>query len=704
MSELVFISQVGIAVYNVPLGVEKVPVLCILSMYLLLGLGTDGIFVFVNALARSYVDHEEEAWKRAVEAEKREAEDGGISSKQTDAERASKANLERFNLRRAEFGSARGVTFLGRHNPARLEQRHAEIRTKDHEAEVRRQEAAERRRLMNEQTEQSWKRWNEFGERKFRCNMKPEDIDAVEQRAPSCLQRGTQSSKALLGSPTLQRGSQSSKSLLRELSGEKNEASNAIEQRTPTGLRRATQSSKTLLGRRSSDNCKAPAPALPAPRTSTEPLGAPSQSQARPSLGSSSWGKINSSLRRIVQGSAKAPLERRRSHCEQALSGITRASHSRGAPPSMRRSRGSNMSPQGMPHTIERQHQGAAMSTTASDSGTSINKVSFMLMDQDSIGETVETEAGSAGTPLEDVSDRVKASLKSLLPFQTHSDNRVAQRASEPRENSSTFTSSPPPSPPPSNPSESRFDDYAPQEPKWIVRSKEVPATPRNLAELHKLEAEGKISLDTELFSRNGVSKLRDHLGHEPGDLAIKAAEPNSIPSSSDDAKNLAQSATDASATPAGQEAPRNQVLRGAGRMIVAARRVSAVAHESTDEVQGARYRNWHRAARKVIATERISSPAPTAVARYQPPTLDHKTEAKIVAQGLAEGGGVLTLTLTTTTVCFAAGIDSPLTVIRQFSLMQTLIMLAHCALSKCIAHIIVFLLSSPYCSISCFH
>ena len=128
--------------------------------------------------------------------------------------------------------------------------------------------------------------------------------------------------------------------------------------------------------------------------------------------------------------------------------------------------------------------------------------------------------------------------------------------------------------------------------------------------------------------------------------------------------------------------------------MIVAARRVSAVAHESTDEVQGARCRNWHRTARKVIATERISSPAPTAVARYQRPTLDHKTEAKIVAQGLAEGGGVLTLTLTTTTVCFAAGIDSPLTVIRQFSLMQTLIMLAYCTLSKFIPHVIVFLLS----------
>ena len=66
MSELAPISQVGIAVYNVPLGVEKVPVLCILSMYLLLGLGTDGIFVFVNALARSYVDHEQQEEEEAL--------------------------------------------------------------------------------------------------------------------------------------------------------------------------------------------------------------------------------------------------------------------------------------------------------------------------------------------------------------------------------------------------------------------------------------------------------------------------------------------------------------------------------------------------------------------------------------------------------------------------------------------------------------
>ena len=54
------IPQVGIAVYNVPLGVEDVPILCMLSMYLLLGIGTDGIFVFVNSLARSYEEHREE--------------------------------------------------------------------------------------------------------------------------------------------------------------------------------------------------------------------------------------------------------------------------------------------------------------------------------------------------------------------------------------------------------------------------------------------------------------------------------------------------------------------------------------------------------------------------------------------------------------------------------------------------------------------
>ena len=55
MSELAPVSQVGIAIYNVPFGVKNVPVLCIFNMYmfmyLLLGLGTDGIFVFVNSPA-----------------------------------------------------------------------------------------------------------------------------------------------------------------------------------------------------------------------------------------------------------------------------------------------------------------------------------------------------------------------------------------------------------------------------------------------------------------------------------------------------------------------------------------------------------------------------------------------------------------------------------------------------------------------------
>ena len=52
---------VGIAVYNVPqaLGVESVPILCMLSRFLLLGIGADGIFVYVNCLANAYEDYME---------------------------------------------------------------------------------------------------------------------------------------------------------------------------------------------------------------------------------------------------------------------------------------------------------------------------------------------------------------------------------------------------------------------------------------------------------------------------------------------------------------------------------------------------------------------------------------------------------------------------------------------------------------------
>ena len=58
--------------------------------------------------------------------------------------------------------------------------------------------------------------------------------------------------------------------------------------------------------------------------------------------------------------------------------------------------------------------------------------------------------------------------------------------------------------------------------------------------------------------------------------------------------------------------------------------------------------------------------------------------EAEIVKQGLEEGSSVLMLTMCTTTVCFAAGISSPVQSICQFSLMQTMILLSYCTLSEC--------------------
>lgn len=73
--------------------------------------------------------------------------------------------------------------------------------------------------------------------------------------------------------------------------------------------------------------------------------------------------------------------------------------------------------------------------------------------------------------------------------------------------------------------------------------------------------------------------------------------------------------------------------------------------------------------------------PAPLPPPEAQPRPAIVK-EATIIARGLAQGGRVLVLTISTTTLSFAAGIESPLSVIRQFSLMQTMIMLAYCALS----------------------
>ena len=92
---------------------------------------------------------------------------------------------------------------------------------------------------------------------------------------------------------------------------------------------------------------------------------------------------------------------------------------------------------------------------------------------------------------------------------------------------------------------------------------------------------------------------------------------------------------------------------------------------------------HWHRALRKIrfmkaFPRERVGK---RGVRKLKP-----LIEAAIVKQGIADGTSLLGLTMCTTTVCFAAGISSPVQAICQFSLLQTMILLAYCALSACTA------------------
>ena len=610
--------QVGIAVYNVPLGVTNIPVLCILSMYLLLGLGTDGIFVFVNALARSYKeDAEGPAQQRTTNATERLSEllneraskgdDGERNSnrqdeQQADAEQKGAEGLEperlservssrrtqsSAKLRRDDLGSMRGVKFFGRQDPAHDAHLLESILEAEGEAEAARDLAHKRKEhndMVLKQTEKSWKRWAE----RAREPMKEEEHPATHGhgRATMLLRNKPKSSVALLGS-------------------------NGIVLQTPAPAKlpapRRISSAHALLGRARLDEQRKPAV----------------KSKAR-------WAKrFGEGVGKSNQATtATTSPSNRRSHRdgaeEQADSAAAAGTLlSREAPESSRRKLRSSMLQHGSAPHVQRQTQSKASSEIV------VAPPAVLLTGE---AHLEAEEALTEKNALEDVTSRLSAGLQMLSHALEPRHSTIMESSSEQLPAPST----PPPSPP---------GDELGEPLSWIVRCKEVPATPRNLTQLRSLFEAGTIGPDTQLVSMQArpLSTLRDHLPLAP--------------------------VSDASAVESMSSA----------RLPGMAARDAVITAEHDAHIPESPTRRQVLSGRVVPAQE--SKTAPTHMSSRR--GFNQEAEAKIVARGLSEGSGVLTLTLSTTTVCFAAGIDSPLTIIRQFSLMQTTVMIAYCILSK---------------------
>ena len=688
----------GIAVYNVPLGVENVPVLCILSMYLLLGLGTDGIFVFVNALARSYNEHANEpAAQRAAKAaerlservserhSKRHSELAGDTEEPMDSEpdakkgdpahlsepasnrhsartsnRPSETATSRISqraskvpsfakLQRSEIGSIRGVKLLGGKDQARDALLLESILYAEREAEAARKLAREQKEHTDatlKHVEQGWKRWAARAREHEWMEEEEPAVSGQQGRATMLLSDKSRSSVALLGARAL--GAQDPTAAL-----------------PPTRLpvpRRVTSAHAMLAA---TERTPQPKP----------PMMVARQLQSQKMLAMAT--KFGASLRKVITkdsdwASVANALPSRRSHRDGAEEqGSARESYSREAPPASRRKRQPVFSETGIAvktPTDAKLHD--AWHDDQTDDGVNEDpRRGQSIVEPTEIGHTSNELAGESArissNELAEVSARILRTGVMLLSNAVQATQATIQESPNeglPMDPPSQAT--PPPSPP-----GKEHGVHEEEELRWIVRSRDVPATPRNLAQLHELLADGTITLDTQLFCTQEMplSTLRDH-------LSVAVEEAPEVP-------DEAIQAT----PPAAADLPRYETLAASRStshspwlFLSPAASQSAPENSETGRV---RRRRWRRAGRGVATTA-----AATRI-ELSHPKLDPEVEANIVARGLAEGSGVLTLTLTTTTVCFAAGIDSPLTVIRQFSLMQTLIMLAYCVLSMSLLH-----------------